>query len=124
MKDMSDGKHTFEETPHATPAEEKQPASAAHDGIDRRNFLSCMAWAGTGLLWTMAGGVPTSRLFAATAAGGGSAAHAHSGSSFSEKGIDDALRRMHPLFTRKSPLETHRRSKRRFIGWNRNWFTR
>jgi 3',5'-cyclic AMP phosphodiesterase CpdA len=35
------------------------------DGIDRRNFLSCMAWAGTGLLWTMAAGVPTSRLFAA-----------------------------------------------------------
>ena len=38
------------------------------DGIDRRNFLSCMAWAGTGLLWTIAGGIPTSRLFAATAA--------------------------------------------------------
>jgi hypothetical protein len=38
----------------------------ANDGIDRRNFLSCMAWAGTGLLWTMAGGVPTSKLFAAT----------------------------------------------------------
>jgi Icc protein len=36
------------------------------DGIDRRNFLSCMAWAGTGLLWEMAGGVPTSKLFAAT----------------------------------------------------------
>ena len=34
------------------------------DGIDRRNFLGCMAWAGTGLLWTMAGGVPTSRLLA------------------------------------------------------------
>jgi hypothetical protein len=36
------------------------------DGIDRRNFLSCMAWAGTGLLWSVVGGVPTSRLFAAT----------------------------------------------------------
>src|ERR1700733_3257609 len=36
------------------------------DGIDRRNFLECMAWAGTGLLWTMAGGVPTSRLLAQT----------------------------------------------------------
>ena len=43
-----------------------QPSSVASDGIDRRNFLSCMAWAGTGLLWTMAGGVPTSKLFAAT----------------------------------------------------------
>ena len=35
---------------------------AADDGIDRRNFLGCMAWAGTGLLWTMVGGVPASRL--------------------------------------------------------------
>jgi len=41
---------------------------AEGDGIDRRNFLSCMAWAGTGLLWTMAGGVPTSKLFGATTA--------------------------------------------------------
>jgi 3',5'-cyclic AMP phosphodiesterase CpdA len=36
-----------------------------HDGIDRRGFLTCMAWAGTGVVWTIAaGGVPTSRLFA------------------------------------------------------------
>jgi Icc protein len=38
----------------------------ATDGIDRRGFLSCMAWAGTGLLWTMAGGVPTSSMFGQT----------------------------------------------------------
>ncbi len=38
--------------------------TAKSDGIDRRNFLECMAWAGTGLLWTMAGGVPSSRLLA------------------------------------------------------------
>jgi Icc protein len=31
------------------------------DGLDRRNFLSCMAWVGTGLIWTMSGGVPSSR---------------------------------------------------------------
>ncbi|HEX6534814.1 MAG TPA: metallophosphoesterase [Gemmatimonadaceae bacterium] len=31
------------------------------DGIDRRGFLRCMAWAGTGMLWTIAGGVLTSR---------------------------------------------------------------
>jgi len=30
------------------------------DGIDRRGFLKCMAWAGTGVLWTVAGGVPKS----------------------------------------------------------------
>ena len=28
-----------------------------HDGIDRRGFLKCMAWAGTGVLWTMSGGI-------------------------------------------------------------------
>ena len=27
------------------------------DGIDRRGFLECMAWAGTGVLWMMTGGV-------------------------------------------------------------------
>src|SRR6202048_759745 len=30
------------------------------DGLDRRNFLSCMAWVGTGLLWTVNGGIPRS----------------------------------------------------------------
>ena len=29
-------------------------------GIDRRKVLECMTWAGTGVLWTVAGGVPTS----------------------------------------------------------------
>ena len=28
-----------------------------HDGIDRRGFLECMAWAGTGALCVMSGGV-------------------------------------------------------------------
>ena len=54
--------------PAAVPTTEPTPAG---DGIDRRNFLSCMAWAGTGLLWTIAGGVPTSKLLAATTATGG-----------------------------------------------------
>jgi 3',5'-cyclic-AMP phosphodiesterase len=27
------------------------------DGIDRRGFLKCMAWAGTGVLWTITGGI-------------------------------------------------------------------
>ena len=30
------------------------------DGIDRRGFLKCMAWAGTAAVWGMAGGIPTS----------------------------------------------------------------
>jgi 3',5'-cyclic-AMP phosphodiesterase len=31
-----------------------------HDGIDRRGFLKCMAWAGTGMLCVMKGGVLSS----------------------------------------------------------------
>src|SRR6184192_471186 len=34
------------------------------DGIDRRGFLRCMAWAGTATVWAMSGGVP--RSFAAS----------------------------------------------------------
>ena len=30
-------------------------------GVDRRGFLQCMTWAGTGLLWSVAGGVLSSR---------------------------------------------------------------
>jgi 3',5'-cyclic-AMP phosphodiesterase len=33
--------------------------------IDRRGLLKCMAWGGTGLIWTMTGGVPSSRLLGA-----------------------------------------------------------
>ena len=32
------------------------------DGIDRRGFLECMAWAGTGVLWTLSGGVARSQM--------------------------------------------------------------
>jgi Icc protein len=32
----------------------------ANDGIDRRGFLRCMAWAGTATVWGMAGGIPKS----------------------------------------------------------------
>ena len=30
------------------------------DGVSRRKVLECMTWAGTGVLWTLAGGVPQS----------------------------------------------------------------
>jgi 3',5'-cyclic AMP phosphodiesterase CpdA len=33
------------------------------DRIDRRGFLECAAWAGTGLLWTVSGGILSSRAF-------------------------------------------------------------
>ena len=33
------------------------------DGVDRRGFLECMAWAGTGMVWTVSGGVLSSKAF-------------------------------------------------------------
>jgi 3',5'-cyclic AMP phosphodiesterase CpdA len=35
------------------------------DGIDRRGFLECMAWVGTGVIWTMSGGILSSRALGA-----------------------------------------------------------
>jgi len=46
-----------------------------NDGIDRRHALECMIWAGTGVLWTVSGGVPVSSLL-------GSAQAAETGFSF------------------------------------------
>jgi Icc protein len=37
------------------------------DGLDRRGFLECMAWAGTGMLWTVGGGLLGSALLPARA---------------------------------------------------------
>lgn len=37
------------------------------DGLDRRGFLECMAWAGTGMLWTVSGGLLGSSLLASKA---------------------------------------------------------
>ncbi|HWE96412.1 MAG TPA: metallophosphoesterase [Tepidisphaeraceae bacterium] len=45
-----------------------------NDGIDRRGFLKCMAWAGTGMLWSVSGGVLSSRAFEADDAAVGAAA--------------------------------------------------
>jgi Icc protein len=86
MKDTHNGTRAQQQV-QSDDAEAAQPISAAHDGIDRRNFLSCMAWAGTGLLWTMAGGVPTSRLFAASA---DAAAHTRAVTGFSFVQISDS----------------------------------
>jgi len=48
---------------HLQPQEISTAGIVAEDGIDRRGFLKCMAWAGTGVVWTFAGGVPISRAF-------------------------------------------------------------
>jgi Icc protein len=40
----------------------------SNDGIDRRGFLKCMAWAGTGLVWAMKSGVLSASAFGGDAA--------------------------------------------------------
>jgi len=93
MKDANRVNPPQLEVPQTTTAELAQPnlvpGPIVNDGIDRRNFLSCMAWAGTGLLWTMAGGVPTSKLFAATS-GGPSDSKGHAAAGFSFVQISDS----------------------------------
>jgi 3',5'-cyclic AMP phosphodiesterase CpdA len=42
-------------------------AGVSGDGIDRRGFLECMAWVGTGVAWSVRGGVLSSRAFGADA---------------------------------------------------------
>ena len=37
-----------------------QDAADHGDGVDRRGFLKCMAWAGTGVVWTLTGGILSS----------------------------------------------------------------
>ncbi|MDB4869060.1 MAG: metallophosphoesterase [Gemmatimonadales bacterium] len=67
------GAHSGHDQPHADKASDSEAPDNAidSDGLDRRNFLSCMAWVGTGLLWTVNGGVPrSSRLGAETPAKG------------------------------------------------------
>jgi Icc protein len=46
-----------------------QQETSSEDGIDRRGFLKCMAWAGTGVLWTVTGGILSSCTFAEAANG-------------------------------------------------------
>jgi Icc protein len=89
MNDTDNPTRAQEPLQSADSADPGQPGAALSDGIDRRNFLSCMAWAGTGLLWTMAGGVPTSELFAATGRSG-AAAHGERGGDFSFVQISDS----------------------------------
>lgn len=39
------------------------------DGLDRRGFLECMAWAGTGMFWTVSGGLLGSTMLPSRARG-------------------------------------------------------
>jgi 3',5'-cyclic-AMP phosphodiesterase len=42
---------------------EKRISQPSTDGIDRRGLLTCMAWVGTGLVWTLRGGILSSQVF-------------------------------------------------------------
>ena len=52
----------FREIRHLLAHAEHIDQDHAHDSVDRRGFLKCMAWAGTGMLWTVSGGVLGSRI--------------------------------------------------------------
>jgi 3',5'-cyclic AMP phosphodiesterase CpdA len=52
---MQDGVHSCQEITMSSNDEDR-----GADGVSRRKVLECMTWAGTGVLWTVAGGVPTS----------------------------------------------------------------
>src|SRR5258708_40228851 len=56
------------------------------DGVDRRGFLKCMAWAGPGVLWTMTGGILKSQ----TLSQGSDAAGVAAGADFSFVQISDS----------------------------------
>jgi 3',5'-cyclic AMP phosphodiesterase CpdA len=43
-----------------TPSSRYITHEESEDGIDRRGFLECMAWVGTGIVWALKSGVPTS----------------------------------------------------------------
>src|SRR5262249_13721432 len=52
-----------------SPDKERVMTDDRDGGLDRRQSLKCMLWAGTGVGWTFAGGVPSSRLIGPAKAG-------------------------------------------------------
>jgi len=66
------------------------PISIDDDGIDRRGFLKCMAWAGTGMLFTINGGILSSFPLRSLLDGSGAARKAVEASSFNFVQISDS----------------------------------
>src|SRR5213593_257661 len=56
------------EVRHLSAEAEHISHDVGHDGVDRRGFLKCMAWAGTGMLWTVSGGVLGSKILSPASA--------------------------------------------------------
>jgi len=50
----------FDDEGNTRPTGSNFISSLSEDGVDRRGFLRCMAWAGTAAVWGMSGGVPKS----------------------------------------------------------------
>jgi hypothetical protein len=46
----------------ATKRQNALSGNVSDDGVDRRGFLECVAWAGSGLLWTISGGIDHSQV--------------------------------------------------------------
>ena len=58
-RDRDDGR--FDEHGNTRPAGSNYITNdQSEDGVDRRGFLRCMAWAGTATVWAVVGGVPKS----------------------------------------------------------------
>ena len=57
--DRDDGR--FDEQGNTRPSGKNYIVTdSSEDGIDRRGFLRCMAWAGTATMWALSSGIPTS----------------------------------------------------------------
>jgi 3',5'-cyclic AMP phosphodiesterase CpdA len=61
-------KPSFTETRRLAAHSEHLEHDHQNDGVDRRGFLKCMAWAGTGMLWTVGGGLLSSKILSPTLA--------------------------------------------------------
>jgi hypothetical protein len=57
-------------------------------GIDRRDSLKCMIWAGTGVIWTLSGGVPKSSQLLGIGGMSGVRVSAPNGANLSERRDD------------------------------------
>src|SRR5882672_2663519 len=59
---MKNKRNKVTEVRHLSAKAEHINYNVGHDGVDRRGFLKCMAWAGSGMLWTVSGGVLGSKI--------------------------------------------------------------
>jgi hypothetical protein len=50
----------FDDAGNTRPNGSNYIGELSDDGVDRRGFLRCMAWAGTAAVWGLSGGVPKS----------------------------------------------------------------